>query len=145
QSQDGRQLGEGFAFGAGTSARLLAAAQIEHQEDRLFTFFDVPLDEGVPHAGGHIPVDGAHVVAGLIFPDFFESQAAAAKNAAIFAARQTIDGAASANANASEMADDVRRQHRLSPRAALLRSWAQNGSNSCILDRNSPTSFAKVT
>ena len=58
------------------------------------------------HAGGDVPVDGADVVAGLIFAHFLEGDAGALEDGVIFAAEQILDGAARRELQAADLADD---------------------------------------
>ena len=111
QSKHCRQLGQGLAFRAGAASRLLAAAQIEHQNNGLLAFLHVAFDERMSHPGGHIPVDSAHVIAWLIFAHFLKRQTDAAKHTSVPATGQAFDSATSPNADTSQLADDIRRQH----------------------------------
>ena len=63
------------------------------------------------HAGGDVPVDGADVVAGLIFADLLEGDAAALEDAVIFAAEQILDGPAGPELQAANLAKDFAGKH----------------------------------
>src|SRR5262249_43785752 len=66
------------------------------------------------HAGGHVPVDGPDVVAGLIFANLLESDAGSLEHALVLTAQQVLDGAACPQLQAANLADDFTRKHRRS-------------------------------
>ena len=98
---------------------------IDQQHHGQLALLDVAFDEGMAHAGGDVPVDGANVVAGLIFADFLEGHAAALEDAAIFAAEQVLDGPASPELQDGESVGRLRGAawHHLNAWPARLRVW----------------------
>ena len=69
----GRHRDERGRFGCGTVARFAPRAgkhrarTIDNDKDLKFSLFFEKLHIGLSHARGHVPVDGAHVVAAKIF------------------------------------------------------------------------------
>ncbi len=55
-------------------AKALTCGHIHGENHRQFTFFDKPLDERMPDARRHVPVDECIVVAGLVLAHLFERQ-----------------------------------------------------------------------
>src|SRR5439155_16424441 len=100
------QLGGDLALLLEARAKLLTAADVHRQDDGQFAFLDEALDERMAHAGGHVPVDGADVVAGLVFADLLEGDAAALEGAVVFAAEQILDRPAGLELRAADLADD---------------------------------------
>src|SRR5205823_2933739 len=60
---------------------------------------------------GHVPVDGADVVAGLVLADLLEGDAGALEDAVVLAAEQVLDGAAGPELKAADLADDFAGEH----------------------------------
>ena len=58
-------------------AEVPGPAHVDRQHDRQFPFFDVTLYVRLAGAGSHVPVDGAHIVAGVILTDLVEFHAPA--------------------------------------------------------------------
>ncbi len=105
------QFGGHLALLLSLRAELIAAAAIHRQQHGQLALFDKALDEGMAHARGHVPVDGANVVAGLVRAHVLEGNARAFENAVIFAAQQVLDGAARLQLKPAYLADDFAWQH----------------------------------
>ncbi len=86
EGEDGGDLGGEFALGLLAGAEEAGAAEVDHEHEGQFAFFDEFFDERMVHAGGDVPIDGADFVAGLIFADFLEVHALALEDAVILAA-----------------------------------------------------------
>jgi hypothetical protein len=65
--------------------------------DGQFAFLDELFDEGVIHPGGDIPVDGADIIAGLIFADLVKIHPLAFKDAMVMAGERLGDEAIGAD------------------------------------------------
>jgi hypothetical protein len=63
------------------------------------------------HSSGDVPIDGPDVVTGLVFPDLFEGNAPALKNAVIFAAENILDGPAGPELEAANLAENIAWKH----------------------------------
>ena len=85
--------------------------QSTSQQDGQLAFLDEALDEGMAHAGGDVPVDGADVVAGLILADLLEGDAAALEDGVIFAAEQVLDGPPGLQLQATNLTQHFTRKH----------------------------------
>src|SRR5262249_22218157 len=99
---------------------LVAAAAIDKQHHRQLALLDEALDERMAVACGHVPIDGANVVAGLILADLLKCDASALEDAMIFAAEQVFDRAACPQLKAANLADDFAREHAIILTAAGL-------------------------
>jgi hypothetical protein len=111
EGQDGGQFRGDLALLLETRAELLAAADVDGQHHRQLAFLDEAFDERVPHAGGDVPVDGADVVAGLVFADFLEGDAGALEDAVVFAAEKVLDGPAGSQLQAADLAQEFAGEH----------------------------------
>ena len=75
------------AAGGGESAR---AGEIDGEHDGELALFDEALDERLARAGGHVPVDGAHVVARLVLAHVGELDAAALEGRVVLSGEQPL-------------------------------------------------------
>src|SRR5262249_18215003 len=117
EGQYGGQFGGNFALLLRLRAELVAAAAIHQQHHGQLALLDEPFDEGMAHARRYVPVNGADVVAGLVFADFLEGDAGALENALIFATEQVLDGAARPQLQPADLADHFTGEHYSSPYA----------------------------
>src|SRR5438093_17896 len=83
EGEDGRHLCGDFTFLLLFRAELMTAAAIDDEHHSQLAFLDKTFDERMAHARGDVPVDGADVVAGLIFADFLEGNAGALEDAVV--------------------------------------------------------------
>src|SRR5207248_1117177 len=98
-------------LGVPARAEALAAADIDQENERSFALLDVALDEGRAHAGGDVPIDGSHIVAGLIFAYFFKRQTGAFEDGVILAAEQVLDSPASTELKAANLPHHLGGEH----------------------------------
>jgi hypothetical protein len=105
------QLGGGLALGAPARAEVLRRADVHHQEHGQLALLVVALDERDAHPGGHVPVDRADVVARHIGPDLVELHAAPAEDREVGAREDVRHLAAGLDLDASDLVDDLRREH----------------------------------
>src|SRR5262249_7409763 len=108
---DGGQLGGDLALAHQGGAEGQAAGDIDGEDDGTFALLDVAFDEGLAHAGGDVPVDGADVVAGLVGADLLEGDAGALEDGVVLAAQQVLDGATGLELEATDLAEDLAGQH----------------------------------
>src|SRR5205085_10003878 len=106
EGEDGGQLGGHLALLLVEGAEVRAAAAIDEQHDGQLALLDEALDEGVAHAGGDVPVDGADVVAGLVLAHLLEGDAGALEDAVVLAAEQVLDGTPGQALEVTDLADD---------------------------------------
>src|SRR5262249_17710414 len=111
EGEDGGQLSGDLALAVAAGAEGEAAGDVHGEQDGAFAFLDVAFDEGLAHAGGDVPVDAAHVVAGLVGADLLEGHAGAAEDGVVVAAEQVLDGAACLQLQAADLTQDLARQH----------------------------------
>ena len=111
QREHRAQLGRNLALEARDAAELTRGAQVDQQHHRQLALLHVLLDERLPHAGRHVPVDRAHVVAGDVFPDLGELHAAALEHAVVLAGKRAVDQPPRADVNASDLAERLGGQH----------------------------------
>src|SRR5437764_15282544 len=90
EGEDGGNLGGNLAFLLVSAAIAETGAGIDDEHDRQLAFLNEALDEGMPHPRGDVPVDGADVVAGLVFAHLLEGDAGTLENAVILAADQVL-------------------------------------------------------
>ena len=93
KSEDRGDFGGQFAFGLGAGAEQSGAAEIDQEHDGELAFFDEFFDEGMVHAGGDIPIDGADFIAGLVLADFLKVHALAFEDAVVLAGERFVNQA----------------------------------------------------
>ena len=67
-----------------------AATDIDEQHHRQLAFLFIDLDVGAVHARRYVPVDGAHVIAWLIFAHLAERHTTTFKLAVVFACEDIL-------------------------------------------------------
>jgi len=72
ECEDRRDLGRQLALGLGAAAEQSRGAEVEGDDDRKLAFLTIPPDVGNSRPRGHIPIDAAHFIAGLIGPNILE-------------------------------------------------------------------------
>src|SRR5207244_4309293 len=72
EGEHGCQLGHHFSFLLELRSEVVTGAAVDEQHHRQFPFLNVALDEWMPHAGGHIPIDRADIVSGLVGSNLLE-------------------------------------------------------------------------
>ncbi len=111
ERQHRRQLRHHLTLRLQAGAEPLAVADVHGQNDGQFALLDEALDEGMAGAGGDVPVDGPHVVAGLVLADLVEGQAGPLEGAVVGAAEQALDDAAGPQLQAADLTQHLARQH----------------------------------
>ena len=96
QADRGGDLEGHIAHAAAAAAEVGRGADIDHEQDGLLALLDVAAHERRAQARGGLPVDAAHVVAGCVWADLGEFEAAAAEGAAVFAGELVAQDAAGA-------------------------------------------------
>src|SRR4029077_14891275 len=91
--QQGGDLGSNVALLLVARTEQLATAAIDEDKHRQFPLLDEALDEGVPHAGGNVPIKRTNVVPGLVFAHLLESDARSLEDALVVPTQQVLDGA----------------------------------------------------
>ena len=101
KGKESRERCHDFAFHLLARAEFGAARRIDHEEHGHFAFFDEFFD--VRRAGSccHVPVDGAHVVAGHVFADFAEFHAVPFEGAVVSSGHHSVERAANAEFDAA--------------------------------------------
>ena len=74
-----------FALGEIHAAKRARSAHIHDQHDGQLAFLGEFLHVGMPEPRGHVPVDGAHFVAGLVFANLLKVHAPAFEHATVLA------------------------------------------------------------
>ena len=82
-------------------------ADIDEQQDGQFALLGEFFDERPSGAGGDVPVDGPHFVAGDVFAHFVEIHAAAFEDGVVFAGQRVVDQAAGADFDLPHLLQDV--------------------------------------
>ena len=85
EREHGGDLGGEFALGLVARAEQARAAHVHDEHEREFAFLDELLDERMVHPRGDVPVNRAHVVAGLVFAHLVEVHALALEDGMILA------------------------------------------------------------
>ena len=78
-------LGRQLALGLRARAEQARAAHVHHQHQRQLAFLDELLDERMVHPRGDVPVNRAHLVAGLVFAHLVEVHPLALEDAVVLA------------------------------------------------------------
>jgi hypothetical protein len=68
-------------------AEQAGTAEIHDQHQGQFALLDEFFDERMVHARGDVPINGADVIAGLVFPDLVEIHALALEDAVVLPRR----------------------------------------------------------
>ena len=85
EGEHGGDLGGEFALGLVARAEQAGAAHVHDEHEREFAFLDELLDERMVHPRGDVPVNRAHVVAGLVFAHLVEVHALALEDGMVLA------------------------------------------------------------
>jgi len=101
KSEYGRQFRYHFAFQSRAGTEKLRPRHIAREHKRKFALFHEPLDERFAKPGRNIPVNGADIVTGRVFPHFRELHALAFEHAEILARKGFGNQFAGGNLNLS--------------------------------------------
>ena len=88
-------------------AEIARGADVHEQQDRQLAFLGEFLDERAAGAGGDVPVNGPHFVAGDVFAHLVEVHAPALEDRVVFAGQGVVDEAAGADFELPHPAQDV--------------------------------------
>ena len=102
KGEHGSQFGSQFALQARRRAKIARGRRVHHEHDRQLARLDVALDIGLVHARGHIPVNRAHVVAGLVGAHLVELHARALEDRVIVTRKLVGDQMACAQLNLAD-------------------------------------------
>ena len=89
--QRGGHLGQQFALTGRTAAKVKTAADIDQQHDGEFALFLKHLHVRTTKARRHIPVNIAHVIAGVVFAHFGKRHTAPLEGRMVFACEEIVD------------------------------------------------------
>ncbi len=78
-------------------SKIARCAGVNHQHDSQFPVLHVALHEWLARARGHVPVDGAHIIARQVWPYFVEIHTAPFEDRMVFAGEAVVDQAARAH------------------------------------------------
>ena len=87
EAEHGGQLGCQFTLELLHRPEVLRGAGINDQHDRQLALLDVAFHVYLAGAGGHVPVDGADLVAGLVGTNFLELHAPPLENRVVLASK----------------------------------------------------------
>ena len=85
EGEQTRDFGGKFALRLRDAAKISRRADVHHQHDGQLALFREFFDEGSAKPRGHVPIDRANFVAGLIFAHIFEIHAAPFEDAVVIA------------------------------------------------------------
>ena len=94
ECEESRERCHDFAFHLLARTEFGAAGSIDHEEHGHFTFFDELFDVRRACSGGHVPVNGADVVAWHVLADFAEFHAVAFEGAVVSSGHHSVERAA---------------------------------------------------
>ena len=92
EGNEGTEFRRHLIFHAFRTAEGARGREVHQEHHGQFAFFDEALHVGVPHAGGNIPVDRAHLVAELVFTHLVKLHTTALEDTMVFPGKRVIDG-----------------------------------------------------
>ena len=132
ERQHRRQLDRVVALEDEVGAERLRARDVHGQQQREVALLDELLDVERAHARGHVPVDGAHVVAGLVLAHLGELHAAPLEDRVVGAADPRLEDGAGADLDAPDLREGLAVEDGLAPpgwRCRRGRRRARGGSH----------------
>jgi hypothetical protein len=119
-----RQLGGKLALESLDGSKSLRARQVDDEHHGQLALLDVPLHEGSPHARGDVPIDRAHLVAGLVLAHLGELHPLTLEYRAVLAREDGVDEPARAELDELHLPQDLRRHAHRFFRSARRRDFA---------------------
>ncbi len=113
EGQHGGNLRRQLPFRLFVRAKQTGAADIHYQHQRQFAFLDEFLDEGMIHAGRHVPINGAHLVTRLILADLVEIHPLPLEHAMVLPSERFTHEPIRANLDLPDFFKYFARNHRL--------------------------------
>src|SRR5687767_1123152 len=102
-----RELSRELALESPHRSEALRAGEIDSDHHCQLALFDVALHERAAHSRGHVPVDRANLVSGLILAYLGELHSLTLERAAVFAGEQRVDEAARAKLDELHLAKNL--------------------------------------
>ena len=96
-----------LALGVRGRAEVAGGAHVDREHDGQFALLPVLLDERAPGTRRHVPVDGAHLVAGHVFAYFFEIHAPAPEHRVELSSQGIGGKPARANIDETDLFQDL--------------------------------------
>ena len=111
ERQQRTELDRRLAFGTLARAEVQRRAHVDQQQYGELALFHIALHIGRAHAGGDIPVDGAHVVARHVGTHLVELDAATFEHGHVCARQHVGDLAAGVQLQTPDLFDDLSGEH----------------------------------
>ena len=111
EGQHRRQLGGVVALAQVARAEILRARDVDQQQQREVALLDELLHVRRAHAGGDVPVDRAHLVAGRVLAHLGELHAAALEDRVVRPADPRLEDHPRADLDAPDLPEDLSGEH----------------------------------
>jgi hypothetical protein len=105
------QLGGNLPLLLAAAAEGLTRASIDGHDDSQLALLHEALHEGVAHARGDVPVNGANVVPRLVFANLLECDAGAFENTAVFPSQKVLDRATRSQLESADLTKQIGGEH----------------------------------
>ena len=146
EGEHGGDLGGEFALGLVARAEQAGAAHVHDEHEREFAFLDEFLDERMVHPRGDVPVNRAHVVAGLVFAHLVEVHALAFEDGMVLARERFGHDAVRAQLDLPDFFENLAGNHVREYIVCGIRSLClRNFRGSSLDDRELSTTIASET
>src|SRR5688572_6257626 len=106
--QHRRELDRELALEAAHRSEALRPRKVDHQHHRQLPLLDEALHERPAHARCHVPVNGAHLVTGLILAHLGELHSLPLENRAVFSGEDRVDQSTRAQLDELHLPEDLR-------------------------------------